>query len=111
MKTIYLSGPMTGLPDFNHAAFYAEEKRLRALGYRIINPAEINSDPETPWQECLRYDLIEMLCDCDSLALLDGWETSKGVFLEMFVAYSVGIRIVLAKDVVQGRTGENNGLD
>jgi hypothetical protein len=106
MKTLYLSGPMTGLPDLNHAAFWAEASRLRALGYYVVNPAEVNSNPETPRQECLRRDLIEMLRDCDTLALLDGWETSEGAFLEMFVARSVGIRIVRAKDIVQEREAE-----
>ncbi|HCF9618467.1 TPA: DUF4406 domain-containing protein [Pseudomonas aeruginosa] len=28
---VYLSGPMTGIPDFNYPAFNAEEKRIRAL--------------------------------------------------------------------------------
>jgi hypothetical protein len=54
MKWIYLSGPMTGLPDYNHPAFRAEAKRLRALGYTVVNPAEINPDPGVPRQECLR---------------------------------------------------------
>jgi hypothetical protein len=41
MKKIYLSGPMTGLPDLNFPAFHAEAARLRALGYDVINPAEL----------------------------------------------------------------------
>lgn len=31
MHRVYLSGPMTGIPDFNYPAFNAEEKRIRAL--------------------------------------------------------------------------------
>ncbi|HGS8040035.1 TPA: DUF4406 domain-containing protein [Pseudomonas aeruginosa] len=32
MHRVYLSGPMTGITDFNYPAFNAEEKRIRALG-------------------------------------------------------------------------------
>jgi hypothetical protein len=100
MRNIYLSGPMSGLPDFNHAAFHDETFRLREIGYSVFNPAEANSKV-MPRQICLRRDLIELLQGCDTLALLDGWESSEGVFLEMFVARSVGIPIVLAREIVR----------
>jgi hypothetical protein len=90
---------MTGLPDYNFPAFNAEAARLRGLGYDVMNPAEINPDHEATRDFCMRRD-IAALMHCDTLALLDGWETSDGAFLEMFVARAVGIRIVLAKDVV-----------
>ena len=38
---VYLSGPMTGLPDFNRPAFHAAAAALRAQGYVVINPAEV----------------------------------------------------------------------
>ena len=41
---IYCAGPMTGLPELNFPAFHAEAARLRAFGYEVINPAEINPD-------------------------------------------------------------------
>ena len=41
---IYIAGPMTGLPELNFPAFHAEAARLRAFGYEVINPAEINPD-------------------------------------------------------------------
>ena len=33
MKRIYLSGPMSSLPELNFPAFHAEAARLRALGF------------------------------------------------------------------------------
>lgn len=99
MKTIYLSGPMTGLPDWNFPAFNAEAKRLRELGYVVVNPAEVNPDFELPWEECLRQD-IKALCDCDTLALLPGWMDSKGAHLELHIAHRIGLKIVAAADIV-----------
>ena len=37
---IYLSGPMTGLPEFNYPAFHEAARRWRAIGWDVINPAE-----------------------------------------------------------------------
>lgn len=99
MKRLYLSGPMTGLPDFNFPAFNAEAARLRELGYDVVNPAEINQEQNTTWHECMRNDLKALL-DCDALALLDGWQQSAGAHLEMHVAHRVGIHIVIARDVM-----------
>lgn len=105
MKRIYLSGPMTGIPEHNFPAFNAEAKRLRALGYDVVNPVDINPDPSTSWHECLRNDLTAMLT-CDALALLDNWYGSAGAHLEMQVAHRVGIEIVIAADVHQRRPPE-----
>jgi hypothetical protein len=102
MKRIYISGPMTGIPDFNHPAFFAEAKRLRALGYDVINPAEVNPDTNKTWHECLRADMKALLI-CDTIALLDGWQHSSGAHLEMHVAHRVGINIVIAKEITEPR--------
>lgn len=93
MKRLYLSGPMTGIPDLNFPAFHAEAARLRALGYEIVNPAELVADPEAPWEQCLRADIKAMM-DCDGVALLPGWERSKGAHLEVHIAHRVGMGIV-----------------
>lgn len=93
MKRIYISGPMTGLPELNFPAFNAEAVRLRALGFEVVNPADINPEPNTGWHECMRNDLK---------ALLDGWQQSAGAHLEMHVAHRVGMQIVIAKEVAHG---------
>ncbi|MCE5182333.1 MAG: DUF4406 domain-containing protein [Betaproteobacteria bacterium] len=98
MKRIYISGPMTGLPEFNFPAFNAEADRLRSLGYEVINPAEINHESADDWHGCLRKDLASLLT-CDTLALLDGWQKSAGAHLEMHVAHRVGMGIVIAREV------------
>ena len=99
MQRIYLSGPMTGLPDLNFPTFNAEALRLRALGYDVVNPAEINPDDSKSWSECMRAD-VRALCDCDTIALLPGWQRSAGAHLEMHIAHRIGIEIVDASSVV-----------
>lgn len=98
MTQIYLSGPMTGMPELNFPAFHAEARRLTALGYNVVNPAELNPDPNTDWQTCMRNDLAALLT-CDALALLDGWQRSTGAHLEMHVAHRLGMEIVIARDI------------
>lgn len=100
MKRVYLSGPMTGMPDWNFPAFNAEAARLRALGYDVVNPAEINPDTTTHYNECLRHDL-QALLTCDTIAMLDGWMDSNGAHLEMHIAHRVGIKVVEAKKIVE----------
>ena len=98
MKRIYISGPMTGMPDLNFPAFHAEAARMKGLGYEVVNPAELNTDPTMEWSECMRHDLAALLT-CDALALIDGWQKSAGAHLEMHVAHRVGMEIVIACEV------------
>jgi hypothetical protein len=82
---IYLAGPMSGLPDWNYPAFHKAAAELRAAGHTVINPAEVNPDTTQPWESCLRACLAEVV-KCDTIALLPGWEHSRGAKLEAYVA-------------------------
>ncbi len=93
---IYVAGPMTGYLDFNFPAFHAEAARLRALGYQVANPAEINADASPDWADCMRADIRELVT-CDAVALLDGWEKSKGANLEVHIASELGMLAVPAR--------------
>lgn len=96
MKRIYLSGPMTGLPDFNYPAFNAEAARLRALGYEVVNPAE--NPPQASWADYMRQDIPQLLT-CDTLALLPAWHNSRGAKLEHHIAAQLGIHKVSAHQI------------
>lgn len=83
---IYLAGPMTGIEEWNYPLFRAETVRLRALGHRVVSPAEINAGHEVDgWVACMKRDIVALL-DCDALALLPGWEKSKGARGEVALA-------------------------
>jgi len=98
MKRIYLSGPMTGLPGLNFAAFHSMTASLRAVGHTVTNPAEINPDGGT-CSDCMRRD-IAALMDCDTVATLPGWQDSRGASLEVHIGKALGMRIVNAHDLV-----------
>jgi hypothetical protein len=88
----YIAGPMSGLPLLNFPAFHAAAARLRGLGVEVVNPAEINPDQAATWRDCMRADL-KQLVDCDAVALLPGWEKSRGATLERHVALALGLRV------------------
>lgn len=69
MRRIYLAGPMTGLPELNFPLFKSEAARLRALGFDVVNPAEISPDPGACWRACMKADIRELVT-CDAIALL-----------------------------------------
>lgn len=97
-KRIYISGPMTGIRDFNFPAFNAEAKRLRGLGFDVVNPAELNLEPGKTYHQCLRTDIRE-LTTCDAIALLPGWAYSNGAKLERHVANALGLEVLNAYEI------------
>ena len=98
MKRIYISGPMTGLPEFNFPAFHSAAATLRACGFEVVNPAELN-DQHKAYNDCLRAD-IKALCDCDVIALLPGWEGSNGAHLELHIAHRIGLEVKRFEDLL-----------
>lgn len=100
MKRIYIAGPMTNLPALNFPAFHAEAARLRALGYEVVNPAEVNADPSAGWHACMRADIAQLVT-CDAVRLLDGWESSRGASLEAHIAHSLDMRLVYPGETLE----------
>jgi len=93
---VYLSGPMTGLPDFNRPAFHAAAAALRAQGYVVINPAEVDLGPDATWADYMRVHLAEIARRVTQVFVLPGWESSRGAQLEVHVARSLGLPVVPA---------------
>ncbi|MGL5181011.1 DUF4406 domain-containing protein [Herbaspirillum huttiense] len=93
MTRIYVAGPMSGLPELNFPAFHAAAAELRAQGFDVVNPAEINPDPAAGWVACMRADIAQLVT-CDEILLLPGWENSRGVTLERHIALKLemGVR-------------------
>lgn len=85
-QIIYLSGPMTGLPNLNRDTFNKAAKALRAKGYKVINPPELDkNNPQRSWEGCLRRDITELM-KCNKIATLPNWKKSRGANLEVYIA-------------------------
>ena len=95
MQRIYVAGPMTGYEQLNFPAFHAEAAALRGIGHHVVNPAEINVDPDAGWAACMRADIAELVT-CDRVHLLPGWSKSKGAILEHHIGNALGLLITLA---------------
>lgn len=101
MKTVYLAGPMRGLPLYNFPAFHDAAKRLREAGYEVWSPAErdLNEDGFDPatgvartLREYMLHDLPAVLSS-DMIVVLPGWEQSQGASLEVYVAKACEIPV------------------
>ena len=115
---IYLAGPMRGIKDFNFPAFFAAAKKLRLEGHEVFNPAERDVDEfgaerlqtatgdEAEVAKALGMDRLALarhvflvdtwyICKhADAIALLPGWENSKGARAERALAEAIGLQIL-----------------
>ena len=101
MGTIYISGPMSNLKNFNFLNFFRAERDLRKLGWRVINPArmsfeylyqlqikENNPDlnfTDVDMDEFARQD-CEAVIQANAVYMLKDWEFSNGAFGEWSLA-------------------------
>jgi Domain of unknown function (DUF4406) len=96
--SVYIAGPMTGLPEFNFPAFAAVARELRAQGCDVVSPHEISiqadpslahgADAKLPYEFYLRNSP-----GCDEVVLLPGWERSKGACLEREIAQALKMTV------------------
>jgi hypothetical protein len=92
---------MMGYPEFNKPVFRAEAARLRALGFEVVNPAELNEGNDGDWLACMRVDIAAIMTEkCDGIALLEGWEQSRGAPIEHRLMRDLGLRVMLARHIV-----------
>lgn len=93
MKTIYISGPMSGIEDLNRSAFESAEKKIQKMGHVALNPHRF-PQLET-YEECIQMDLEVIAMSAEAIALLPGWETSPGSKKELKTALDLGLEIMV----------------
>jgi len=95
--TIYPSGPMTGVKDYNYPRFNEVAGLLRGMGHEVLNPAEHEPPMANPTHaDYLAMDL-PMVEACDAVVLLEGWMSSKGARLEVAHAIRHGKELMLVE--------------
>ena len=96
-QIVYLSGPITDLPENNFSAFAHAQEKIEAMGYVVLNPHEICRfiDPalyetkELHWEACMR-ECCANLPYAHCVVTLEGWEKSKGARKEVAIARELG---------------------
>jgi len=108
MKKIYLSGPITGRSvDEYRTHFASVEASIRAHAvvarteFAMFNPTSLKidgvDDPE--WHDYMRACVRELLT-CDGIAVLSGWEKSRGARFEIHMADVLHIPVVFLETPV-----------
>lgn len=119
---IYVSGPMTGLPEFNFPAFDEVSAALRTAGHAVFSPADndrvrwlalgvedIKTVPgftagdaweygkhsqDISTESLFRDDFNYIVNGCNLMVMLNGWEKSTGARYERAIAEALNIPIV-----------------
>lgn len=114
---LYIAGPMTGFENFNYPMFNAAAKQLRAAGYDVLCPTEVDEDQDCslppsedeakPWDWYMRRT-IRQVTEADGIALLNWVElrdlfNSKGVMLELIIAHNLKIPVASLTDWLMRR--------
>ena len=99
---IYLSGKITGLDkEVYSRQFERAETFYKTSGFDVINPVKIGEEilkknPSATWNDFMKEDL-QALKTCTHIALLEGWEESKGAKMEKAEAEKLGLEIMYLK--------------
>ena len=91
MSRLYVAGPMSGLPEFNHPAFNRAAEVLAAAGFDVENPAD-NKVESDDYHDYLRAGLAQLL-RCDGVATLPDWWLSGGARWEVQTAGILGVPV------------------
>lgn len=118
---LYLAGPMSHIKFFNFPAFHAAEAALNSKGHEVYSPArltelECGRDFSTRYptgdhaaavcngfnfRRAMAWNLMAICNEVDALALLPGWENSKGAAVEIDVAKLLGIPVYPIEELLQ----------
>lgn len=109
---LYLAGPMTGRMYHNAGTFADAASTLRALGYDVLTPIEVDltvdplfnhySDKATT-EQVARFQAasIKAMLACDGVALLPDWRSSQGTLREIDAAVAHGLRVADAFEWIE----------
>lgn len=94
MKKVYISGPMTGLPNENRDAFELRKKQMIALGFDVVSPPDLDDAEDSPgdYGTRLMRDVVSIANDCTHITFLPGSLRSRGAVLERLVAEGKGLQ-------------------
>jgi hypothetical protein len=103
---IFIAGPMRGYPNYNFDKFDRFEKLLKDNGIDCVNPGRISrkfKETEVNNDINVYNEMVRLQQDaqrtCNAILLLNGWQWSKGVKLEVKTAAENDFQFLLEEDV------------
>ena len=88
---VYISGPITGVPNGNQTAFDQAAAKLLDRGHDPVNPHDLHAGAaDTSWAGYMRRDIVALM-GCDAVVVLDGWGNSRGARIERELAERLGL--------------------
>lgn len=102
-NTVYICGPITGLPHENRQAFADVQQKLQELNVECVNPHDLFNDLDTSaftHDDYMRV-CISALSFCDKVVTLPGWENSKGALMEVQVARIMGKEVHFCESFIK----------
>ena len=116
-RRVYLSGGMSGIPRSEYQRKFREAERiLRRHGYGVINPCNVWAC-RWPWiykamewslgkrwaySIVLCYDMLLLMTRADGIAMLPGWQASRGAQIENYGArhfWMQGISMAVTEEI------------
>lgn len=106
---IFICGPYTGHEEDADERFGDAQEKLTRFGYNVINPMEsCKGMDQSDWGACMRTT-IALLLTCTGVALLDGWESSRGANVEVDLARALDLPVAPVSAWTRGCSRSDQG--
>lgn len=77
-KTVYIAGPITGVPNY-WEAFERADEMVTSMGYTALTPSRLPHEISNA--QAMRI-CLSMIDSTDAVLFLPGWDNSEGAQLE-----------------------------
>lgn len=109
---VYLSGPMSNIPEYNFPLFKGAARDLRVSGYSVLSPAELDEaegvtpspggvapDPKDYARYLARDIQLIAQRGINGIVVLPGWRNSRGARTEVQFCRALGLPVLRYPDM------------
>lgn len=91
---VYISGSISGDPEYREKFAKAERELICKDGYYVLNPAKLAEDFQMLDETTYMSLALELLKAADAIYMLSDWVTSEGAYIEFHLAQKLGKEIM-----------------